>query len=166
MDKIIERNWNNDPLSYPVVFGHKKKKNNVEPLNPHLEVSVHLFMDDARHFGKDWAVAHFFRMEEHFKEMGRKDPEPDCVVEWVRKVERDEYDFDNAVYSVPPVDEPLILTQRFDKKKYPRYDNYFAFNVDRVKDIPIDDYIEIVISPDELPEWIKVYGDDVEVIEP
>ena len=71
MDKIIERNWNNDPLSYPVVFGHKKKKNNVEPLNPHLEVSVHLFMDDARHFGKDWAVAHFFRMEEHFKELKR-----------------------------------------------------------------------------------------------
>ena len=65
----------------------------------------------------------------------------------------------------PPVDEPLILTQRFDIKKYPRYDNYFAFNVDRVKDIPIDDYIEIDINPDELPEWIKVYGDDVEVIE-
>lgn len=39
------------------------------------------------------------------------------------------------------------------------------FNVDKVKDIPIDDYIEIDINPDELPEWIKVYGDDVEVIE-
>lgn len=103
MDNVIEKNWNGDERSYPVVFGHKRKRNGeIEPLNPNLEVSVHLFMDYVRHFGRQYAVDHFFRMEEHFKRLGRKDLEPECMIEWVRKVERDEYDFDNAVYSVPP----------------------------------------------------------------
>ena len=33
---------------------------------------------------------------------------------------------------------PLILTKTYDPEKYPKYDNYDAINVDRVKDIPYD----------------------------
>ena len=33
---------------------------------------------------------------------------------------------------------PLILTKTYDPEKYPKYDNYDAINVDRVKDIPWD----------------------------
>lgn len=34
--------------------------------------------------------------------------------------------------------EPLILTKTYDPEKYPKYDNYNAINVDKVKDIPYD----------------------------
>lgn len=34
--------------------------------------------------------------------------------------------------------EPLPLTQEYDPAKYPKYDNYNAINVDKVKDIPVD----------------------------
>lgn len=33
---------------------------------------------------------------------------------------------------------PLVLTKTYDPEKYPKYDNYDAINVDRVKDIPWD----------------------------
>lgn len=33
---------------------------------------------------------------------------------------------------------PLVLTKTYDPEKYPKYDNYDAINVDRVKDIPYD----------------------------
>lgn len=33
---------------------------------------------------------------------------------------------------------PLVLTATYSPEKYPRYDNYDAINVDRVKDIPWD----------------------------
>ena len=34
--------------------------------------------------------------------------------------------------------EKLVLTEKYDKAKYPKYDNYDAINVDKVKDIPKD----------------------------
>lgn len=34
--------------------------------------------------------------------------------------------------------EPLILTKKYDPALYPKYDNYSAINVDKVKDIPYD----------------------------
>ena len=34
--------------------------------------------------------------------------------------------------------EPLILTKKYDPEKYPKYDNYDAINIDKVKDIPMD----------------------------
>ena len=34
--------------------------------------------------------------------------------------------------------ELLILTKKYDPEKYPKYDNYDAINVDKVKDIPCD----------------------------
>lgn len=33
---------------------------------------------------------------------------------------------------------PLVLTKTYDPEKYPKYDNYDAINVDKVKDIPYD----------------------------
>ena len=34
--------------------------------------------------------------------------------------------------------EPLILTKKYDPALYPKYDNYDAINIDKVKDIPMD----------------------------
>ena len=34
--------------------------------------------------------------------------------------------------------EPLVLTKKYGPEKYPKYDNYDAINVDKVKDIPCD----------------------------
>jgi hypothetical protein len=36
--------------------------------------------------------------------------------------------------------EELILTETYDPSKYPKYDNYDAINVDKVKDIPVNYY--------------------------
>lgn len=46
----------------------------------------------------------------------------------------------NAVwYSTFPVTrKPLILTQKYDPEKYPKYDNYDAIEVSKSKDIPYD----------------------------
>lgn len=37
-----------------------------------------------------------------------------------------------------PNKNKLVLTQKYSPDKYPKYDNYDAINVDRVKDIPYD----------------------------
>lgn len=42
--------------------------------------------------------------------------------------------------NLPVSKKPLILTKTYDPEKYPKYDNYDAINVDRVKDIPFDYY--------------------------
>lgn len=34
--------------------------------------------------------------------------------------------------------EPLMLTKKYDPALYPKYDNYDAINIDKVKDIPMD----------------------------
>jgi hypothetical protein len=34
--------------------------------------------------------------------------------------------------------KPLKLNNKYTEDKYPKYDNYDAINVDRIKDIPID----------------------------
>lgn len=43
--------------------------------------------------------------------------------------------------------EELILFRKFEQSKYPMYDNYLAFNVDKVADIPADK--DIVIDTDK-----------------
>jgi len=32
----------------------------------------------------------------------------------------------------------MILYKKYDEKEYPKFDNYDAINVDKVKDIPLD----------------------------
>ena len=61
--------------------------------------------------------------------------------------------------------QEIDLYKHYNPEEYPKYDNYCAFNVNKVADIPMDDYIEIEIPDDEYPLWKKVYGDDVEIIE-
>ena len=46
--------------------------------------------------------------------------------------------------------EDLILWQRYTPEKFPRYDNYMDWNIDKVNEIPIDDYIDIEIDESEL----------------
>lgn len=61
--------------------------------------------------------------------------------------------------------QPLDLYRKYNPTDYPRYDNYLAFNVDKVAEIPEDDYIDIEIDESELEDWIKAYGDDIEILE-
>lgn len=44
--------------------------------------------------------------------------------------------FTNIDHTTP--NKPLILTKKYNPIDYPKYDNYDAINVDKVKDIPID----------------------------
>lgn len=60
--------------------------------------------------------------------------------------------------------QPIDLYKRYSFEEYPKYDNYLGFNVDKVADIPIDDFIDIEIPDEEYEEWKKVYGDDLVVM--
>lgn len=62
-----------------------------------------------------------------------------------------------------PVDKTLKLdcNKHFDPELYPLYDNYAAWNVDKVADIPCDDVIETYIPDDRIEEMRRVYGDDL-----
>lgn len=62
-----------------------------------------------------------------------------------------------------PVDKSLKLdcNKHFDPELYPLYDNYAAWNVDKVADIPCDDVIETLIPDDRIEEMQRVYGDDL-----
>lgn len=44
--------------------------------------------------------------------------------------------------------ENLILFRQFDQSKYPMFDNYLAFNVDKVNDIPINDKVIVTLTKD------------------
>ena len=61
--------------------------------------------------------------------------------------------------------QPLDLYKKYNPAEYPKYDNYLAFNVDRVKDIPVDDYIVVEIDPEDYPKWKATYGNDLEIVE-
>lgn len=61
--------------------------------------------------------------------------------------------------------EKLDLYKRYSFEDYPKYDNYLGFNVDKVADIPVDNFIDIEIPDEEYEEWKKVYGDDLVILE-
>ena len=61
--------------------------------------------------------------------------------------------------------EPIDLYKRYSFEDYPKYDNYLGFNVTKVTDIPMDDFIDIEIPDEEYEEWKKVYGDDLVILE-
>ena len=61
--------------------------------------------------------------------------------------------------------EELILYKHYNPTEYPKYENYFGFNVDKVTDIPVDDFIDIEIPDEEYEKWEKVYGDDLVILE-
>ena len=61
--------------------------------------------------------------------------------------------------------EELILYRHYNPTEYPKYDNYFGFNVNKVTNIPVDDFIDIEIPDEEYEKWKKVYGDDLAILE-
>lgn len=61
--------------------------------------------------------------------------------------------------------EPIGLYKRYSFEEYPKYDNYLGFNVTKVTDIPMDDFIDIEIPDEEYEKWKKVYGDDLVILE-
>ena len=65
---------------------------------------------------------------------------------------------------IPKRHEELILCKNFKPEDYPRYDNYLAWNVDKVAEIPCDDYIDVEIDNVELCQYKQMYP-DLEVLE-
>ena len=57
------------------------------------------------------------------------------------------------------------LYKKYSADEYKRYDNYLGFNVDKVADIPVDDFIDTEIPDEEYEKWKKVYGDDLVILE-
>ena len=60
---------------------------------------------------------------------------------------------------------PLDLYKKYSADEYHKYDNYLGFNVNKVTDIPVDDFIDIEIPDEEYEKWKKVYGDDLIILE-
>ncbi len=46
--------------------------------------------------------------------------------------------------------KPLKLHQKFSVEKYPKYDNYFAFEVSKVANIPVDTAIDVLLTKREV----------------
>ena len=67
--------------------------------------------------------------------------------------------------SIKKQNEELILTKTYNPKDYPKYDNYLAFEVGKVADIPKDDFIDIEIPDNEYDKWKATYGDNLTIIE-
>lgn len=59
----------------------------------------------------------------------------------------------------------LDLYKKYSADEYSKYDNYLGFNVDKVTDIPVNDFIDIEIPDDEYDKWKAVYGDNLTIIE-
>ena len=60
---------------------------------------------------------------------------------------------------------PIDLHKKYSADEYPKYDNYFGFNVNKVIDIPVDDFIDIEIPDEEYEKWKNIYGDDLVILE-
>lgn len=60
---------------------------------------------------------------------------------------------------------PLDLYKKYSADEYHKYDNYLGFNVNKVTDIPVNDFIDIEIPDEEYEKWKKVYGDDLVILE-
>lgn len=61
--------------------------------------------------------------------------------------------------------EELYLSKKYNEIDYPKYENYLGFEVSKVTDIPINDFIDIEIPDEEYEKWKKVYGDDLIILE-
>lgn len=61
--------------------------------------------------------------------------------------------------------ERLFMYKKFNQKDYPLYDNYCAFNVDKVSDIPEDEEFELVVDEKDYARLKDAYGDDCELLE-
>ena len=59
----------------------------------------------------------------------------------------------------------LDLVEEYSPDKYPMYDNYLAINVDRVSDIPCNEWFEMTVDEDHYNKLKATYGDDCVLIE-
>ena len=55
--------------------------------------------------------------------------------------------------------EKLVLWKNYTLEEYPKYDNYLAWNVNKVSEIPFDNYIDIEIDKSELESYKAIYPD-------
>lgn len=55
--------------------------------------------------------------------------------------------------------------KHFSEEEYPMYDNYCAWNINKVTDIFVDEDIEVVVDNEKLEQIKKVYGSDATVLE-
>ena len=62
-------------------------------------------------------------------------------------------------------EEYLDLFEEYSPDKYPMYDNYLAINVDRVSDIPCNEWFEMTVGEDRYNKLKATYGDDCVLIE-
>lgn len=62
-------------------------------------------------------------------------------------------------------EEFLDLFEQYSPEKYPMYDNYLAINVDRVSEIPCNEWFEMTVDEDRYNKLKATYGDDCVLIE-
>ena len=62
-------------------------------------------------------------------------------------------------------EEYLDLFENYSPDKYPMYDNYLAINVDRVSDIPCNEWFEMTVDEDRYNKLKATYGDDCVLID-
>ena len=62
-------------------------------------------------------------------------------------------------------EEYLDLFEEYNLDKYPMYDNYLAINVDRVSDIPCNEWFEMTVDEDRYNKLKATYGDDCVLID-
>ena len=62
-------------------------------------------------------------------------------------------------------EEYLDLFEEYSPDKYPMYDNYLAINVDRVSDIPCNEWFEMTVGEDRYNKLKATYGDDCVLID-
>ena len=61
--------------------------------------------------------------------------------------------------------DQTVLWKKFNQDDYPAYDNYTAFEVSKVADIPVDNEIEAEIASENLDGWKVTYGDDLMILD-
>ena len=62
-------------------------------------------------------------------------------------------------------DKCLDLFEEYSPDKYPMYDNYLAINVDRVSDIPCNEWFIMTVGEDRYNKLKATYGDDCVLID-
>ena len=62
-------------------------------------------------------------------------------------------------------EEYLDLFEGYSPDKYPMYDNYLAINVDRVSDIPCNEWFIMTVNEDRYNKLKETYGDDCVLID-
>lgn len=60
--------------------------------------------------------------------------------------------------------DQVTIWKQFDQSEYPAYDNYAAFEVSKVADLPKDKKVEATIDSSNLKDWRDTYHDDLQVL--